>query len=143
MGYGFQGTGGGVRAAVGAGASEVLTAARVLAAADSGKTLYLNAAGGFTVTLPAPVLGLFFRFIIKTAPTTAYIIVTSSGSNLLYGMMEARDGNAGVAGAAQDTFNFVANVAIVGDWVEFHSDGTNWYYSGMVDVPAGNTVAQT
>lgn len=52
-------------------------------------------------------------------------------------------GTAGVAGAARDTFNFVANQAIIGDWVEFHSDGTNWYYHGMVDVAAGNTVSAT
>ncbi len=84
-----------------------------------------------------------FRFVVKTAPTTAYIITTNAGANLLYGMMEERAGTAGVAGAAQDTFNFVANVAIIGDWVEFVSDGTSWFYHGMVDVAAGNTVAVT
>ena len=55
--------------------------------------------------------------------------------------MLERAGTAGVAGAAQDTFNFVANNAIIGDWVEFYSDGTNWYYHGMVDVAVGNTVS--
>ena len=123
--------------------SEIVTTTNVIAAAESGATFYLNAAGGFTSTLPAPALGMWFRFIVKTAPTTAYIIVTTSGSNLMYGMMLERAGGAGVAGAARDTFNFVANQAIIGDWVEFYSDGTNWYYRGMVDVSAGNTVAQT
>lgn len=122
---------------------EVVTTTNVIAATENGRTYYLNAAGGFTSTLPAPALGLKFRFIIKTAPTTAYIIVTTSGANLMYGMMEERAGTAGVAGAARDTFNFVANQAIIGDWVEFYSDGTNWYYHGMVDVAAGNTVAAT
>lgn len=123
--------------------AEVVTTTNVIAATENGTTYYLNAAGGFTSTLPAPALGLKFRFIVKTAPTTAYIIVTTSGANLMYGMMLERAGTAGVAGAARDTFNFVANQAIVGDWVEFYSDGTNWYYHGMVDVAAGNTVAQT
>jgi hypothetical protein len=123
--------------------SEVVTTTNVIAASESGTTFYLNAAGGFTSTLPAPAIGLKFKFIVKTAPTTAYIIVTTSGANLMYGMMEERAGTAGVAGAARDTFNFVANNAIIGDWVEFTSDGTNWYYHGMVDVAAGNTVAQT
>lgn len=122
---------------------ELVTATNIITAFENGKTYYLNAAGGFTSTLPAPFKGAAFRFVVKTAPTTAYIIVTTSGANLMYGMMLERAGGAGVAGAARDTFNFVANQAIIGDWVEFFSDGTNWYYRGMVDVAAGNTVAQT
>lgn len=123
--------------------TEVVTATNVIAATESGKTFFLDAIGGFTSTLPAPALGLQFRFIIKTAPTTAYIITTNAGADILYGHMLERAGTAGVAGAARDTFNFVANLAIVGDWVEFYSDGTNYYYHGMVDVAAGNTVAAT
>ena len=123
--------------------AEVVITTNVIAASENGRTYYLALANGFTSTLPAPALGLRFRFIVQIAPTTAYIIVTTSGSNLMYGMMLERAGGAGVAGAARDTFNFVANQAIIGDWVEFYSDGTNWYYHGMVDVAAGNTVAQT
>lgn len=122
---------------------EVVITTNVITASESGKTFFLDLAGGFTSTLPAPALGLNFRFIVKTAPTTSYVITTNGGSNILYGMMEERAGTAGVAGAARDTFNFVANQAIIGDWVEFRSDGTNWYYHGMVDVAAGNTVAAT
>lgn len=127
----------------GAQTSEVVTTTNVIAASESGTTFYLNAAGGFTSTLPAPALGLKFKFVVKTAPTTAYVITTNAGANILYGMMLERAGTAGVAGAARDTFNFVANQAIIGDWVVFESDGTNWYYNGMVDVAAGNTVAAT
>lgn len=123
--------------------SEVVAATNVIEASESGKTFFLNAAGGFTSTLPAPALGLRFRFIVKTAPTTSYVITTNGGSNIMYGHMLERAGTAGVAGAARDTFNFVANQSIIGDWVEFYSDGTNWYYHGMVDVAAGNTVAAT
>lgn len=123
--------------------SEIVTTTNVIAASESGKTFYLNLAGGFTSTLPAPALGLNYEFVVKTAPTTAYIITTNSGADILYGMMEERAGTAGVAGAAQDTFNFVANQAIIADWVKFRSDGTNWYYYGMVNVAAGNTVGVT
>jgi len=122
---------------------EVVITTNVIAAAESGKTFYLSLAGGFTSTLPAPAAGMRFRFIVKTAPTTSYIITTDAGANILYGHMLERAGTAGVAGAARDTFNFVANQAIIGDWVEFYSDGTNWYYHGMVDVAAGNTVSAT
>lgn len=123
---------------------EVVITTNVIAASENGRTYYLNLAAGFTSTLPAPALGLKFRFIVKTAPTGApYVIVTTTGANLMFGMMEERAGTAGVAGSARDTFNFIHNQSIAGDWVEFYSDGTNWYYHGMVDVAAGNTVAQT
>lgn len=123
--------------------TEVVTATKVITATETGKTFFLNTAGGFTTTLPAPAAGLKFRFIVKTAPTTSYIIVTNASANIMYGMMEERAGTAGVAGAGRDTFNFVANQSIIGDWMEIESDGTNWYYHGMVDVAAGNTVAAT
>lgn len=119
----------------------VLTAATTLDKSQNEKRIYLALVGGFTVTLPLPFPGGFFRFRIQIAPTTAYIIKTASAANIMYGMMEERAGTAGVAGAAKNTFNFVASNAIIGDWVVFESDGTNWYYHGMVDVAAGNTVA--
>ncbi len=121
--------------------AEVVITTNVIAATENGRTYYLALANGFTSTLPLPALGLKFRFIVQIAPTTAYIITTNAGANILYGMMEERAGGAGVAGSAQDTFNFVASNAILGDWVEFYSDGTSWFYHGMVNVAAGTTVA--
>lgn len=124
--------------------TEIVITTNVITAAESGKTFYLDLAAGFTSTLPAPAAGLRFRFIVKTAPTGApYVITTNAGANLLYGHMLERAGGAGVAGAARDTFNFIHNQSIIGDWVEIYSDGTNWYYHGIVDVAAGNTVAAT
>lgn len=122
---------------------EIVGAAKTISALDNHATYYLNAVGGFTMTLPAPFKGAEYDFIVKTAPTTAYIITTMGGANILYGMMLQRADGAGVAGAARDTFNFVASAAIIGDWVNMRSDGTNWYYRGMVNVEAGNTVAAT
>lgn len=123
---------------------ETVITTNVIGADENGKTFFLSLVAGFTSTLPAPAVGLRFRFIVKTAPTgAAYVITTNGGANVLYGMMVERAGTAGVAGAACDTFNFVHNQSIIGDWAEFWSDGTNWYYHGMVDVAAGNTVAAT
>lgn len=131
-----------LNSAVGDG-DEVVITTRPIVAADNGKTLYLSLAGGFTVTLPAPALGFRIRLIVKTAPTTSYVITTTGGSNLIYGHFVERAGGVGVAGAAQDTQNFVANQAIIGDWAEYYSDGTNWYVHGMVNVSAGVTFAVT
>lgn len=124
--------------------SEVVVTTKTITALESGKTFYLSLAAGFTVTLPAPAAGLRYKFIVKTAPTGAsYIITTNAGANLLFGMFYERAGGAGLAGAAQDTQNFVVNQSIIADWAEYSSDGTNWYINGGVNVIAGVTFAVT
>lgn len=126
-----------------AASTEVVTTTNIITASENNKTFYLSLAGGFTSTLPAPFLGGKFTFIVKTAPTTAYVITTTSGADIIFGKFWERAGGAGVAGAAQDTQNFVANQAIVSDWAEYRSDGTNWYVKGAVNVAAGVTFAVT
>lgn len=123
--------------------TEDVTATNVITAAESGKIFYLNAAGGFTSTLPAPEAGLRYRFIVKTAPTTAYIITTNAGANILYGTVNEITATAGISVQAQDTLNFVASASLIGDWVEFTSDGTNWYVNGITQVDGGITVSVT
>lgn len=116
----------------------VLTEARTLTDSDSGKTYFLNAAGGFTVTLPAPRAGVNFEFIVRTAPTTAYIIATNGASAIIRGQVYSTDGNAttdpDVEKTGQSTITFVASTAVAGDSVELISDGTNWYAKGYSSV---------
>lgn len=124
----------------------ILDEARTLTAADSGSTIYLNLAGGFTVTLPAPEAGLNFRFVVKTAPTTAYIIVTNGGADIMIGgvnELEVDTGDDGPYDNNADTLNFVASVAAVGDFVYMESDGTNWYYHGQTNLDGGVTTSTT
>ena len=71
-----------------------LTAATTLTAAQSGKLFTLGTAGGFTTTLPAPQAGLEYEFVVKVAPTTAYIIATKGSSNIIYGVIASADLNA-------------------------------------------------
>jgi hypothetical protein len=118
--------------------SEVVTATRPILAADSGKTFFLSAAGGFTSSLPAPAAGLRYRFIDNTAPTGASYVIAAT-STLQFGMVWNRAGTAGVAGAAATNVNLVLNQAIIGDWIEVWSDGVKWFYHGMTDVGAGST----
>lgn len=120
----------GALAGVGLGLVEILTAARVLVAADSGKTFYLALAGGFTVTLPVPTLGFKAKFLVKVAPTTAYIIAAdASNQDSIAGSVLSSSGAAeDTEGAATaDQINFVANTALIGDRCEVESDGTKWY----------------
>ncbi len=123
--------------------SEVVTAANVITALENDTTFYLDAAGGFTSTLPVPAIGLKYRFVIKTAPTTAYTITTNAGANILFGTINEITATAGISVQAQDTLNFVASTALIGDWVDVESDGTNWYVRGATQVDDGITAAVT
>jgi hypothetical protein len=122
--------------------SETVTATNVIKPHENNKTFYLNAAGGFTSTLPAPQVGLKFTFIVKTAPTTAYIVSTASGNNVLYGTYLDIVGEQ-VYFSAQDTVNFVANTSVVGDRLEVESDGTNWYCKAFSGANGGITTSVT
>lgn len=132
-----------VNAPTGTDAREVVVTTNVIGAGESGTTFFLDLVGGFTSTLPAVAAGLNFKFIVKTAPTTAYIITTNAGANLIYGATIESAGTASAVAQAQDTANFVANVAVIGDWMSFESDGTNWYVTGFAAADGGITFAVT
>lgn len=124
----------------------VLAEAKTLVAADSGTTYFLNLADGFTVTLPAPELGLRFKFIVSTAPTTAYVITTNGGDDIMIGginELEVDTGDDGPYDNNADTLNFVASVAVVGDFVEMVSDGTSWFFNGQTNADGGITTSTT
>lgn len=122
-----------VRVGVGSGnaLAQTLITTTTLTAADSGKPFFLNLAGGFTVNLPSVAFGLKFTFIVKTAPTTAYILLAEAVADHdtiigwpinVGGADSAADGN-----AAGDQINFVANVSLPGDRVDLECDGAFWY----------------
>jgi hypothetical protein len=122
---------------------ETVTAANVITASETGKTFFQALAGGFASTLPAPAAGLKYRFVVSVSPTTAYTIVTNGSANIIKG------GTIEIAGTASpyinngDLITFVANTAVVGDWVELVSDGTSWFLSGMSSADGGITLGST
>jgi len=122
--------------------TEVVTTTNVITSDETGKTFYLNLAGGFTSTLPAPSVGLKFKFIVQTAPTTAYIITTNAGANILFGTFIDIVGELTYF-SAQDTLNFVASTSVVGDRLEVESDGTNWFCKAISGADGGITVSVT
>ena len=112
--------------------TEVLTAARILTAVDSGKTFFLALAGGFAVTLPALLAGFHAKFFIQIAPTGDYTIVTpGSPDQTLAGLVFGSDGGNGDSEVAftGTTITFVAagGASTIGDSCEVWCDGTNWY----------------
>jgi len=122
--------------------TEVVTATNVITADESGKTFYLSAAAGFVSTLPTAEAGLFFTFIVKTAPTSNGYTITGTPADKIQGTVAcsgAADTINGVTASDADNVILVANQALVGDMVTFNSDGTNWYVNGNVNTYAAIT----
>jgi len=122
--------------------TEVVTATNVITAAESGKTFFLDALAGFVTTLPAAAAGLHLRFIVKTAPTSNGYTITGDPADVIYGTVACSGAEAtinGVTASAADNVILVANQALIGDLVEFYSDGTNWYVTGNVNTFAAIT----
>lgn len=121
-----------------------LTAATKLTEEDHGALITLGTAGGFAVTLPPLERGLRFRFVVKVAPTTAYTIVTHASANVMVGNVLSSDLNAASDGdfetSGGDTFTFVANKAVIGDYADFYCDGARWYVSAGISVFDGATI---
>lgn len=122
---------------------EIVTATNVIDASESGKTFYLNSSTEFVSTLPAPALGLNFKFIVKAAPSGAsYTVVTNASANIIKGNQNSVAGDAGDFGTADDTITFVDGQAVAGDKVELYCDGTNWFAYAISKVAAGITFTQ-
>jgi hypothetical protein len=137
--YVSQGNGVEAVATLGSSGAEVVTATNVITAAESGKTFFLNSATEFVSTLPAPALGLKYRFIVKAAPSGAsYTIVTNASANIIKGHVLSSDLNAASDAdfetSGGDTISFVDSKAVAGDWVDVECDGTNWFASGRCTV---------
>lgn len=127
------------------GRQKVLITTYTVPQTENGTTYYLSLAGGFATTLPAPFLGAEYEFIVKTAPTTAYTIVTSASANVIKGIQTVAEVNAvGAAdsGTADDTISFVANTALPGDRVLLKSDGTSWFAYATTKLVASLTFTQ-
>ncbi len=122
--------------------AEVVTTANTILASETGTTYFLNTAGGFSSTLPAPAGGLWYKFIVRTAPTTAYTIDTNSGDNIMYGTHLDIVGEL-VYSSARDILSFVANVSLQGDSCTVFSDGVSWYYEAYAGANGGITTGQT
>lgn len=126
--------------------AEVLITTKVISPDESGTTFYLTLAGGFQVDLPPVELGLKYKFVVAVDPGTAYVIVTDSGDDIMIGginELEVTTGNDGPYDINADTLNFVAAIAVVGDFVVFESDGTNWYFYGQTNADGGVTTSTT
>lgn len=119
-----------------------LTAATTLTRRDSGKTFFLNLAGGFTVTLPAGELGMNFTFYVATAPTTAYILLSAAADTMIgYPVASSGGDETSNGNAAGDQVNFVANTALPSDRVHLFHDGTSWMVTANCKATGAITIS--
>jgi hypothetical protein len=112
------------------GQVETLTSAATLTAEDSGKLFILNAAAGAQITLPAvaDAAGQNYRFVVGALfATTAWTI--KAATNKIQGGVIVN--STLVSGADENTITFSASADTIGDFVQLHCDGSNWYVFGM------------
>ena len=110
--------------------TQVISSAITLSAADSGKQFSLNAAAGAQITLPAVATsaGLNFRFTVQALfATTAWTILAAS--SVIQGGAIVNSVN--VPGANENTITFAHAADTIGDFIQLHCDGVNWYASGV------------
>lgn len=127
--------------------NEIVSATNVITAAESGTTFFLNSAAEFASTLPAPAAGLFYRFIVTAAPSSAsYTVVTEGGCQVMAGHVLTGDLAGTDSGtdhedtATGTTITFVDTISVVGDMAEVFSDGTSWFASCRCVHPSGITI---
>jgi hypothetical protein len=104
------------------------TAATTLTHGDSGKTIMLNAAAGFAITLPTPKAGLKFKFVVGAAFATTNFTVVATDTIIQGG---ADVNSTFVPASDENTISFVASAENLGDYVELTCDGTNYYANGV------------
>jgi hypothetical protein len=80
------------------GQRPVKTAAATLVAADAGALCIFNTAAGQLYTLPTPVAGLWFEFVVQTTATSlVHRVACSVGAFLLGTILQSTDGTYTVA----------------------------------------------
>ena len=116
---------------------KAVTADTTLTYSDSGKTILLDAVGE-AITLPAPLAGVNYKFLVTAAVITSAQTVAATGA-LIYGSVT----EAGLVqlASAETTITIVHTKAIQGDWFTLESDGVNWYVAGQLSVAASFTTA--
>lgn len=105
---------------------------------DNLKQFILDNAAGYTITLPLPYAGAVYRFTVRTPPTGgAYRIAANGASAIIYGTINVTLGTSGGTVQGVNVKTFAVSAALQGDWMEFVSDGVNWYVNGSTQATGG------
>ncbi len=118
--------------------TETLTGVKTLKYSDTGKVFFLTAAAGAAITLPAVRDGVSFKFIVGSAFATTDWTVTG-GATKIQGTVIVN--GASILGEDETTITFELGAEKPGDFVELHSDGSNWFVFGMGSAASSITLA--
>jgi len=126
---------------------------KTIASAETGEVyaLTVDLTTNRTITLPAVQDGAYFKFMIMAALDGGNLIIQSaSTADYMLGGIAHQDSDGTtvnfVQSAAGDTADVMTIVgsddgAQFGSWVELVSDGTYWYYTGVVHSDTIPTIA--
>ena len=116
-----------------------IAAAKVLTADESnGMTYVLDGGTGVGITLPAATQGWRCKFVIGAVFSTDYVITAETAGTMNGTIMEA--GVLQLVGAA-DTITIEDGVEVIGDYINFSSDGTSIFVDGSTSTAASVTPA--
>ena len=108
-----------------------------LSTGQSGSVIVVSPNANITVTLPAqPAAECNFRFLTGSNANTTNIVSPNTG--VVYGPLLA---NAAVIACAANTAIKINTASLLGDSLEFLSDGTRWNVRGLASGPAAWTVS--
>lgn len=130
------------------------SAAVTLKKGQTGLRFAIDRASGTSYTLPLPVVGLTYEFVVTVLQTSGNnVIITSSGAVFLVGAIQAFSGEAVTPSSTLGPFQFAANGS---SHVKFQSNGTTtgggigstfkvtcisatvWLFEGISKSPSGN-----
>lgn len=123
-----------------ASGTELVTAGRTLVEADHGITLVLADASAGAITLPDVALTGFKCRVLCGFAITASTAVTAATVSTITGTLVVN--GATVLAETEDAINFILNLAEVGDYVDFVSNGSAWIVNGIGGA-AGSITATT
>lgn len=115
-------------------------AAKTLTAEDSGALCLFSTAAGYTYTLPAAAVGLYFDFLITTTITSsAAKVICTAGDFILGSFLQSPDGTDPVAAFAADgaadlaiSMNGTTTGGYAGDWFTLTAiSSTQWAITGF------------
>lgn len=115
-------------------------AATTLVDTDSGSVVLIG--DNDAVTLPAAKSGVYFTFIVSTAPTTSSTVTAAGAAKIKGSIIAGGADHVADTSAVATIVTFVGNSAAVGDSVNIVSDGTDWLITGGIgSVAAGVTLS--
>ena len=115
-----------------------------------GATTAAGSNSGFTIFLPAPTKGAYFKIVNlnaalgNNADAAVFVKSTSDGAgtvaNLMVGKTIVNNAITNVV-AGEDIVEFVENISTCGDSLECVCDGTNWYAIVEADASGAMTMS--